>query len=197
MNYLAHLHLSNDNPNFISGSVLGDFIKGNPHRDFDKEIAYAIMLHRNIDSFTDKHAIVRKCRESIHPDYRRFSGIMLDIIFDHFLAKHWSLYSDKTLESFTQEMYIVLNSQSHIYPIALTNTIEHMTKNDWLSNYQYKHNIAPTLRGISHRIKRENNLADSHHELIDKYNHIESQFFIFFPELIEFAKQHKAKFYLS
>ena len=92
MNYLAHIYLSGESDDIILGNFIGDYVKGNKHQNFPEQVAYGILLHRAIDSSTDRHPLVRECIELIRPGYGRYSGIVADVFFDHFLAANWNDY---------------------------------------------------------------------------------------------------------
>lgn len=94
MNYLAHLYLADDSPGSLIGSLLGDFVKGNLDNAYDEEITRGILIHRRIDSFSDSHEKVLESKRLISPKRRTFSSIIIDVSFDHFLARDWSEYSN-------------------------------------------------------------------------------------------------------
>ena len=104
MNFLAHLYLSGDNPKVKVGNFIGDFVKGKNLKDrFEADIARGIGLHREIDWFTDTHSIVKQSKDRLRPKYRHYSGVIVDIFYDHFLAKNWDRYSKQLLPDFAEE----------------------------------------------------------------------------------------------
>src|SRR5277367_1527199 len=101
MNFLAHLYLSGDNPKIKTGNFIGDFVKGKNLADrFEKDIAKGIVLHREIDWFTDRHPVVKQSKDRLREKYRHYSGVIVDVFYDHFLARNWINYSSKSLSDF-------------------------------------------------------------------------------------------------
>src|ERR1051325_985247 len=111
MNYLAHVYLSHETPEAITGAMLGDFVKGRVPDRWGAQVRSAILRHRAIDRYTDEHALVRAGRLLIGSAPRRFAGILLDVFYDHFLARRWSRYYDRPLVEFTRSVYDVLLPQ--------------------------------------------------------------------------------------
>jgi len=187
MNYLAHLFLSDGTPESLIGNLLGDFVKGSIENIYSLKIIEGIYLHRKIDSFTDSHPIFRSSKRLIALDRRRFSGIMIDVFYDHFLAKNWSNYSSIPLPDFTNYVYQVLQENQKILPEQLKNILPDMIAHDWLASYRETSTINRAINGISRRIKRKNNLFGGVEELLLNYQQLQSDFSIFFPELINYS----------
>lgn len=101
MNFLAHLYLSQSNTNIMIGNFIADHIRGNNFSHFCKEIQQGVLLHREIDTFTDAHEVVRKSKRRLHERYRHYDGVIIDIFFDHYLAKNWSTYSAIPFKNYT------------------------------------------------------------------------------------------------
>lgn len=188
MNYLAHVFLSEGTPESLIGNLLGDFVKGSIENIYPSEIIKGIKLHQKIDIYTDSHPIFRSSKRLISQNRRRFSGIMIDVFYDHFLAKNWSKYSSIALGDFTSYVYQVLQENQNILPERLKNILPDMIANDWLQSYQYTTVIDRAINGISHRIKRKNNLCGGVEELFLNYQQLQADFSIFFPELIDYTK---------
>ncbi|NJP09697.1 MAG: DUF479 domain-containing protein [Leptolyngbyaceae cyanobacterium RU_5_1] len=191
MNYLAHLYLANETPELIIGSILGDFVKGTLQNLYTPDIRNGIELHRKIDSYTDSHQVVHASKCIITAQRRRFAGIMIDLFYDHFLAKSWSQYSSISLYDFSQHVYGVLVESQAILPDSLGKILPYMIEQNWLISYQEINHIGRALNGISRRLKRPNSLLNSAEELEWNYLLFEENFQIFFPELINFVEHHK------
>ena len=114
MNYLAHIYLSGDNKMIKIGNFMADSIRGKSYEVYERDIKRGILLHRAIDSFTDMHPIYRQSKHRLHSKYGHYSGVIMDIFYDHFLAKNWSLYSKTPLEEFTTDFYILLETNYEI-----------------------------------------------------------------------------------
>ena len=105
MNYLAHIYLSGTNDLLKIGNFMADSIKGHDYEKFDSEIKKGILLHRHIDSFTDSHPIYRQSKHRLHEKYGHYSGVIMDILYDHFLAKNWSKFSDEKLDDYANDFF--------------------------------------------------------------------------------------------
>lgn len=192
MNYLAHLYLADDTPESLLGSLLGDFVKGVAAKDcYSPEVRFGIELHRRVDAFTDTHDAVRGARRLISPARRRFAGILIDLFFDHFLARRWAEYHAVSLEEFAARVYEVLNEHYDALPERLQHTLPFMIEEDWLTSYREVENVGHAVNGISRRLKRENTLVHGVNELTANYAAFEASFQAFFPELIEFVATQK------
>ncbi|MGB3651819.1 MAG: ACP phosphodiesterase [Rivularia sp. (in: cyanobacteria)] len=186
MNYLAHLFLSDGTPESLIGNLLGDFVKGSIESIYSKEIIKGIYLHRKIDSYTDSHRIFRSSKRLIGIGRSRFSGIMIDVFYDRFLAQNWSNYSTISLNDFTNHVYKVLLENKSILPERLKSILPDMIAHDWLASYRKISTIDRAINGLSRRIKRENNLFGGVEELIFNYQQLQADFSAFFPELIDY-----------
>lgn len=187
MNYLAHLFLSDHSPEGFVGSLLGDFVKGNLDGSYPSKIAFEIVLHRKVDSFTDTHDVFRKSKHRISEKRRRFAGIMVDVFYDHFLAKNWTEFSNVPLDAFSQTVYEALKTHQAILPEVLQNRLSAIIENNLLVSYKTLEGIDLALRRLSRRLKRENPLGEGVQELKKNYAEFESDFITFFPELIAYV----------
>ncbi|CAI8785145.1 acyl carrier protein phosphodiesterase [Pseudomonas sp. IT-196MI5] len=189
MNYLAHLHLGGQRPGQMLGSLYGDFVKGRLQGQFAPEIEGAIQLHRSIDVFTDRHPLVDVALSRFSLTRRRYAGIVLDVFFDHCLARDWTLYADRPLALFTSDVYRVLSSERQL-PERLAKIAPHMVANDWLGSYQEFEVLEQVLRGISRRLTRPEELAAAMQELRRLYEPLSEDFSLFYPQLQAFARNY-------
>lgn len=190
MNYLAHLFLAESTPESQIGNFLGDFVKGplDLHQHcYSEDILKGIATHRQVDYFTDTHAIYLQSRRTLGHRYRRFSGIIIDISYDHFLANHWLHFSDTRLDDFVNNFYSVLQENQTILPAKLRASLPQIVAENWLASYQTLAGIRLTFERLSRRLKRENPLACACDELLENYSTLEADFLQFFPEAIAYV----------
>ena len=187
MNYLAHLHLGGQRPDQLLGSLYGDFVKGRLQGQFAPEVEAGIQLHRRIDVFTDRHPLVDVALGRFSDTRRRYAGIVLDVFFDHCLARDWRLYADQPLAQFTADVYRVLSREPQL-PERLAKIAPHMVANDWLGSYQEFEVLDQVLRGISRRLSRPEELARAMQELRRLYEPLSEDFRLFYPQLQDFAQ---------
>lgn len=189
MNYLAHLHLGGSRPNQLLGSLYGDFVKGPLRGEYPTELEAAIHLHRRLDAWTDQHPLVTKARLRFSPELRRYSGIVVDVFFDHALAINWASYSSQPLNKFTQKVYQLLEEQPRL-PGRLAKVAPWLIQEDWLGSYQDFELLKLVLSGISQRLKQPNILEPFWPELKENYLLLLEDFEIIYPQLLEFSEQH-------
>lgn len=188
MNYLAHLFLSSATDDAIVGSLLGDFVKGDDYNNYPKLVCDAIILHRHIDAFTDAHPIPIKSRRRLNPAHRHTRGIMVDMFYDHFLARNWLTYTDVPLGIFTDRVYSALTSANYPLPDKLRMMMPHMIRDDWLQSYAEVEYIGWALAGLSKR-RNVGDLAAGLDDLKKYYKELEADFTAYFPELIAFVAE--------
>ncbi|WPN46003.1 MULTISPECIES: ACP phosphodiesterase [unclassified Pseudomonas] len=192
MNYLAHLHLGGQRPGQLLGSLYGDFVKGRLQGQYDPEIEAAIQLHRSIDVFTDRHPLVDASLSRFSLTRRRYAGIVLDVFFDHCLARDWKLYADRPLALFTSDVYQVLSTEPQL-PERLARIAPYMVADDWLGSYREFDVLEQVLRGISRRLTRPEELAGAMQELRRLYEPLSEDFRLFYPQLQDFAQNYPVR----
>lgn len=194
MNYLAHAFLSRASPELLIGGLLGDFVKGALGERYTPTVRAGILLHRAIDRYTDAHPTVRASCAHISPVRRRFAAILVDVFYDHFLARHWSRYAELPLEDFTQQVYSTLLPDIASYPERLQRMLPRMAADDWLASYAEIESVEAALHGIARRFQRYPRaavLTDGVQELLLNYAALEQHFLEFFPELLGFVETEK------
>lgn len=187
MNYLAHAFLSRHSPEAILGAVYGDFVKGSVTTEFTAGIRDGIVLHRAIDRYTDSHPIPAASCALVSTPRRRFAPILIDVFYDHFLARHWRDYCEQPLAEFAQEVYAVLLAQHEQLPAPLQLVAPRMAANNWLCAYAEVSGIDAAVNGIARRLERYPRAAvvrGSVEELERHYGALEQHFGEFFPQLI-------------
>lgn len=196
MNYLAHVFVSHATPAAITGAILGDFVKGRPPEHWNPEVTAAIRLHRAVDRYTDQHPAVAASRAQISPERRRFAGVLVDIFYDHFLARHWSHYHGRPLAEFTRSVYAVLLPQHARLPERLQRVLPRMAADDWLASYADVAAVQAALGGIARRFRypeRAQVLCTGAADLRRSYAVLEEHFSEFIPQLVAFARAYAEK----
>ena len=189
MNYLAHIYLSGTNDLLKIGNFMADSIKGNTYKLFDDEITKGILLHRHIDSFTDAHPIYRKSKHRLHEKYGHYSGVIMDILYDHFLAKNWISYSDESLENYAANFYNLLENNEAILTEKIKSIIPYMIEQNWLLSYASLTGIEKILYQMDYRTKHRVHMQEAMVELEAFYLEFEGEFFLFFDELIKSCQE--------
>lgn len=193
MNFLAHIYLSGELDELMVGNFMGDFVKGTNFGSYSSQVVRGIKLHREIDWYTDNHAIVDKSKDRLWGNFRHYSSVIVDMFYDHFLAKNWSKYSNESLESFTRRAFAVLNENFEILPDKAQYMLPHMEQHNWLLAYKKIEGLQRALKGMSERTKFESNLDHSIKELEQYYDQYDEEFDAFFPQMIQHATDFKHK----
>ena len=190
MNYLAHIYLSNDNKEITIGNFIADSIKGKTYTEFPKEIQKGILLHREIDSFTDFHPIVRLSTKRLHKNYGHYSGVIVDILYDHFLAKNWNNYHEQSLEAYIENFYELLRNSFNILTPKIKIMMPYMIADNWLLSYATVEGISKILVKMNTRTNNTSKMNFAVLELEEYYEEFENEFTSFFEELRVFSN-HK------
>lgn len=184
MNFLAHLLLAGDNPEHQVGQVLADLVSATDIPSFAPGIQAGIRAHQRIDVFTDAHPAVETARRRLRPPHRRFAGILLDVYFDHFLARHWDRHGAPTpLASFARQRYATLASYADLPVPRYRRMVTAMQREDWLVGYSAVSGVTQALRGISARCSRPNPISSGTGPLLEDYAALRADFEAFLPTL--------------
>ena len=184
-----HIYMSKDYKNEMIGNFLGDFIKGNITSaiDIDSEIKRGLILHRRIDSFSEKNIHFKTSKNRFPKHLQRFSPIAIDIIYDHFLAKNFNNITKERLDLFLEDFYIHLNNKKFPISQEKQKIIQKIIKENWMYNYQNKEFTKNCILRISKRRKRLYKLSECCIWFEEEYENLEKDFFKFLPELTKFV----------
>ena len=188
MNYLAHIYLSGNDDLVTIGNFIADGVKGKNHRKYRKQVQIGILLHRYIDTYTDAHKTVRKSTKRLHKNYGHYSGIIVDILYDHFLAKNWSKYSSVPLDEYVNKFYDSLEEHYDLLPNRIQKMMPYMITDNWLLSYASIYGISRVLAGMNRRTQNKSGMDKAVNELETFYLSFEKEFTSFFDELIEFSR---------
>ncbi len=196
MNYLAHAFLAGPLASDRVGGVIGDFVKGRLDplpAGLSAALAAGVMLHRRVDSYADGHPAFLRSRARVSPERRRVSGIMVDLFYDHFLARHWACFSDQALREFTAQTYHILECHPEPLPEAFLPVLARMAADDWMAAYAEVAHVARALdRMAEFRLRRPNPLGGAGEELVRDYAGFEADFLDFLPDAIAFCASVRA-----
>ncbi len=187
MNHLAHLYLSQTDVNLMVGNFIADRVKGKDYQSYSEGIQKGIEMHRAIDTFTDEHPVVMQSKERLFPIYHKYASVIVDMFYDHILAKHWPDYSPIPLSLFAQNTYKVLQAKITEMPLASQQILHYMSTGDWLTAYATEEGMKRALSGLASRTKFESKMEYATEDLIRDYSLYEDEFVPFFKELIAFS----------
>lgn len=154
MNYLAHAYLSLQHPKILMGNMISDFVKGKDQFNFEPSVLAGIQLHRSIDRFTDAHSATKAANALLEPAAGRYAGALVDIVYDHFLAKDASIFpTAPSLQVFSASVYTQLEKESHFFPEKFARLFPFMQQQNWLYHYQFNWGVARSFEGLVRRAK--------------------------------------------
>ena len=193
MNFLAHIYLSGEDEGITIGNFIADGIKGKRYMKFPPKIQQGILLHRAIDSYTDAHPTVKQSTARLHENYSHYSGVIVDILYDHFLAKNWNDYHEQALSEYVEDFYNLLRKNFAILPSRIQRMMPYMINDNWLLSYATIPGISTILKQMNVRTKNVSKMNFAVVELEEYYEEFEAEFTSFFAELIEFVENKKSE----
>ncbi len=173
------------------GNACADFVKGTVPSTFARRIQEGIRLHRAIDAFSDDHTSVTDVAKNFPTEFSRYAGILLDVAFDHLLARSWHEFATISLEEFSAQVYRDLIATQPLGPPAFLPVVESMTTYDWLGSYRHPESVHRMLRALNSRLRRANPLAQAAPMIFEREALIEAAFRQFLPELVSFARSRE------
>jgi acyl carrier protein phosphodiesterase len=186
MNFLAHAFLARRSVPHLVGNFIADFVKGKQVHNYENGILDGIIMHRKIDEYTDNHEMFRLSRSRIRKKYNHYSGVVIDLFYDHFLAKNWEEYEKIPLDKFAKFVYSVILDHEYIIPDKAQNMLPYMIKYNWLVNYRSIEGIDRSLKGLANRTPYPSRMDEAAGDLVKYYDYLESDFRKFFPDIISY-----------
>ncbi|SRR5690554_1082217 len=192
MNFLAHIYLSGNDKVIKIGNFMADGIRGKDYENYLPKLKVGILLHRFIDSYTDSHPIFRQSTKRLHHNYNHYSGVLVDMFYDHFLCKNWKQYSAENLSDFVDNFYASLRENYKILTDKTQYLLPYMEQGNWLYNYQFLDKLEVILSQMDNRIKNESKMRYAITDLKQYYSEFENEFTLFFEDIRQ-AAQAKLK----
>lgn len=189
MNFLAHIYLSGESDEIKIGNFIGDYVKGRNYQKYPDLVQKGIIVHREIDSFTDSHPIVNRSKMHLKKRFRRYSGVIVDIFYDHFLASEWSMFSKHPLPQYVINMYEILVNNYFILPNEIKTFLPFFIINNWLESYISIEGIEGVLRRMTKRTSLPNETTFAISELRKNYNLFRDDFMEYFPQLVSYVEE--------
>lgn len=193
MNYLAHIYLSGENDALKIGNFIADSVKGKKFIHYPEMVQKGIILHRAIDTYTDTHLVVRKSVRRLFPIYSHYSTVIIDILYDHFLAANWENYCDIPLDRYVADFYRLLDENLEILPLSVRGFLPFMKEDNWLLDYATVEGIGRILSQMNRRTRYKSRMDLAVTELELYYDEFQEEFRRFFEDLQQFTTRELSK----
>ncbi len=189
MNFLAHIYLSGENDLIKIGNLMADGIRGKQFETYPLDIQKGIFLHRGIDTFTDAHPVFRQSTKRLHAKYHHYAGVIVDVFYDHFLAKNWTQFSEEPLIEYVNRFYTSLDENYDSLSPKMVIMMPYMIEQNWLVSYQSIEGIHQILTQMDSRTKNESKMRFASADLTELYSEFECDFNLFFGDLQDYSTQ--------
>ncbi|TBW49520.1 DUF479 domain-containing protein [Marinobacter halodurans] len=184
MNHLAHLFLAQPTTPSRVGNLLGDFARGVRTEALPAPVRQGLQNHWAVDAYTDRHPEVMASKALFSSRRRRFAGIALDVLYDHFLIRHWSRFATVDFDAFVTRAYADLEAGEHLMPASMATVVERMIRHDWFDAYRDLEQVGFALDRIAGRIRFANRFEGVIEEIWQHDSELEAHFLAFLPDLI-------------
>ncbi|PIF05693.1 MAG: ACP phosphodiesterase [Draconibacterium sp.] len=191
MNYLAHLYLSGKDEKVLTGNFIGDYVKGRQIEQYPEKIKKGILLHRHIDSFTDKHPKAREAKDLLRKPYRLYSGIIVDFFYDHFLAANWEKYANISLHTFANRCHATLLANFRYLPPQVKGFLPSLIRNRRLEAYASIDGIIQSITIMSKYTSLPDYSVSARRILIENYTFLSENFELFMTEIIRYITENQ------
>lgn len=182
MNFLAHGWLARTgSDDFLYGNLIADGVKGRDLSAWPDATAQGIRHHRRVDAWVDSHPSVANARRRAPAAQRRYAGIALDMVWDHFLARDTAGQRDQ--EQLIERCYQLLSTRSA--PNRLAGMMPLLVEHDWLRGYADFEFTCRAVAGIGRQLSGPNQLAALVPWLHDDYQALEKDFQSLWPALFD------------
>ena len=191
MNFLAHIHLSGENDDIKIGNFIADSVRTKDLPNFTPDIQLGIKLHWAIDDYTDHHEVVKESKALLYDEHHKYGAVLVDIFYDHYLARDWAQFSNEDLGVFVNHFYKLLSDRKQELPERINFMRPYMVRYNWLYNYQFLEGIERVLGGMSRRASFENKMNLGTNALKEHYETFGEHFKLFYPYLEKFVTHKK------
>ncbi|MGB2475785.1 MAG: ACP phosphodiesterase [Flavobacteriaceae bacterium] len=190
MNFLAHLYLSGDREDLRFGNFIGDAVRGKNYSQYNQEVQKGILLHRAIDTFTGQHPIFRKHCKVLYPEHGHYARVIIDVIYDHFLASNWNKYHRQSLPLFALDFYQAVALRENELPSRMKKLFQMMNQQNWLLQYATLEGLHNILFHMNKRTSFPSQFPEAIKIIENQKEAMQIDFDTFFLDLKSFCKNH-------
>lgn len=187
MNYLAHIFLSGNDNDIMLGNFFADAVKGKTYLNYPEKIQKGILLHREIDYYSDNHPVIMQSKQRLYDTHHLFSRVIVDVFHDHFLALKFSKYSSTPLNIFARKFYANVYRHYFILPTRFKKFYPIMVGKKLLTSYADLAELDVVFYQMAKRSEYKSNMEVAVDSLKKDYNLYEQEFDLFFPDMVDHA----------
>jgi acyl carrier protein phosphodiesterase len=192
MNFLGHFYLGRYSNDLLLGNFIADAVKGNKYENYPEGIKNGILQHRFIDDFTDNNEYTKQILQILYPVHKKYSSVIVDLYYDHFLINHWSLFHNSSSSSFILKCYDVLEDNVKYMPSKVEMMFRYLVAQNWIEDYRTTEGLHHIFLMMKQRMKYENNFHLASQTLFDNYDLIKD-LSLSFLQSISVQNHHKIK----
>ncbi|MDE5493273.1 ACP phosphodiesterase [Elizabethkingia meningoseptica] len=182
MNYLAHSYLSSSDGQIV-GNMIADYIRNSDRDKLPAEVQKGIIIHRQIDTFTDQHPVIHRAKKAFQPLVRLYSGAFVDVTMDYYLANDTGIHTENEWQEYTGHVYKALWDYGDILPERFRLMLPKMEADDWLFNYRYEWGIKYSLQNVLNKAKYLEKDIPVFQAFLDEKEFLKECYEAFFPDL--------------
>jgi acyl carrier protein phosphodiesterase len=189
LNFLAHALLAGEDPALLVGGVIGDWIKGPLPGVLPDDLARGVALHRAIDNHAESQPAFRRSRSRVSVERRRYAGVLVDVFYDHLLARDWAAIHHRPLDEYCDAVYRSIEFRLDELPVSSHPGLTMMAREDWLSSYAKIEGIADVLARMSRRARQPNPLANGEQEFLADVDGFTCDFYEWLDDMRSFCQR--------
>ena len=168
---------------------MGDTVRGKQYLNYPKEVQRGILLHRQIDTFTDAHPLFRQSKKRLVSFYGHYAGVITDVFYDYFLTKHWKNFSTEDLDGYIERFYTLIQEKKEVLNPQMQSIASYMMRDNWLKAYQSYSGLAQILYQMDRRTDFRSQMQYAVTSLQAEESLFEEEFLPFFTQLQEFVNK--------
>jgi len=149
VNWLVHLAVAPADAEHRVGQVLADVLHPRDRAGLGAGVQRGVASHIAIDRFTDRHAAVARSRARVRAPWRRYAGILVDVLYGHLLVRRWDTHLAEPFERFGDAIYAEFLSVSPALPADAAAFTRRFAEERWLEAYRDEACCAGSRAGSS------------------------------------------------
>lgn len=194
MNFLTHLYFAPKSIENTTGLIIGNTAKANYLEKYNMEILKGIAMDMQIRVFAENHPAFYRSNQRIQTKYSKYSTFLVNIFYDHLLAKNWDKYSRISLENFSDQIYQIVLENISLYPYKIRKFSPEMISKKWITGMTSIEGTHQYIKMVSKTERFTTNLDQCLTGLMENYQEFSNDFEQYFKALCQFMEDEARKF---